>query len=108
MVTSPSACGWRTGRVQELIVAQTGHSAKTVTASVAAARESGDGMLVEPDDLEAWAMALEALTNDELVDTRGSLARALYERTYTSQEDVSRLTEIYAGAISTRATVQAR
>jgi glycosyltransferase involved in cell wall biosynthesis len=61
--------------------------------------ELGSEWVVAPDDCDAWARALARLREDTTVDRIGGRGRALYERHYTPELELSRLIEVYKSVI---------
>jgi len=55
----------------------------------------GAGWLVTPSDHGAWSSAILRLRDDDMVDTAGRSARALYESRFTPETGLSELEEIY-------------
>ena len=58
------------------------------------------GITVEPDNHQSWKQAIQRILNDPLLArSLGHGARLAFEENYTSQHNLRRLIEIYAGAI---------
>jgi glycosyltransferase involved in cell wall biosynthesis len=53
-------------------------------------------LLVQSADADGWAAALRQLESSELVDQAARRARALYESTYTRQDSLTQLVDIYS------------
>ncbi|MDH4116420.1 MAG: glycosyltransferase [Acidimicrobiia bacterium] len=59
----------------------------------------GEGWLTAAGRVEAWSRSLQALTDDQLVDRAGALARTIYVEKHTESAALARLESLYGRAV---------